>query len=49
VKDSSTGGLGALGIAVPVAAIFYGIGLFVQSRAQKKAAEPTLGVEHVHA
>jgi hypothetical protein len=49
VKDSSTGGLSALGIAVPLAAICYGIGLFVQSRAQKTAAEPTLSVEHVHA
>ena len=49
MKDSSTGGLGALALSVPVAAIFYGIGLFVQSRAGKKATEPTLGVEHVHA
>jgi hypothetical protein len=49
VKDSSTGGLGALGLAVPVAAICYGIGLFVNSRAPKQAAEPTLGLERVHA
>jgi hypothetical protein len=49
MKDSSTGGLGALALSVPVAAIFYGIGLFVQTRAAKKAAEPTLSVEHVHA
>jgi MFS superfamily sulfate permease-like transporter len=49
MKDSSTGGLGALGLSVPAAAIFYGIGLFVQSRTAKKPAEPTLGVEHVHA
>jgi hypothetical protein len=48
VKDSSTGGLGALGLAVPVAAIFYGIGLFVQSRAGSVAA-PTLSHEHVNA
>jgi hypothetical protein len=48
VKDASTGGVGALAISVPVAALFYGIGLFVQARAGK-AAEPRLDVEHVHA
>lgn len=48
MKDSSTGGLGALGLAVPVAAVLYGIGLVVQSRAVKAEA-PTLGAEHVHA
>jgi len=49
VRDSSTGGLGALGIAVPAAAVCYGIGLFVQSRARRSAERPTLNVEHVHA
>jgi hypothetical protein len=49
MKDAATGGLGALGLSVPIAAIVYGIGLFVQSRIEKNAAEPTLGVEHVHA
>jgi hypothetical protein len=49
LKDSSTGGLGALGLSVPAAAIFYGIGLFVQSRAAQEVAQPTLGVEHAHA
>jgi len=49
MKDSATGGLSALGLSVPVAAVFYGIGLFVRARAEKSAAEPTLGVEHVHA
>lgn len=49
MKDSATGGLSALGLSVPLAAVFYGIGLFVQSRAEKSAAEPTLGLEHVHA
>ncbi len=49
MKDASTGGLGALALSVPLAAVFYGVGLFVQSRAEKQAAEPTLGVEHVHA
>jgi hypothetical protein len=48
VKDSSTGGLGALVLSLPIAAVFYGVGLLAQSRAEK-AAEPTLGVEHVHA
>jgi hypothetical protein len=49
VRDSSTGGLNALGISVPLAAVCYGIGLFVQSRAQKTADQPRLDVEHVHA
>jgi hypothetical protein len=48
VEDSSTGGLGALAFSVPVTAVAYGIGLLVQSRAERVAA-PTLGVEHVHA
>ena len=49
VKDSSTGGLGALALSVPLTAVFYGVGLFVQTRVEKRAAEPTLDVEHVHA
>ena len=49
MKDSSTGGLDALVFSVPAAALFYGIGLFVESRVGNSAAEPTLGVEHVHA
>lgn len=49
MKDSATGGLDALALSVPAAALFYGIGLFVQSRAENSAAEPTLSVEHVHA
>jgi hypothetical protein len=48
VQDSSTGGLGALALSVPVTAVAYGIGLVVQSRAGRVAG-PTLGVEHVHA
>lgn len=48
MKDSSTGGLSALSLSVPLAAVLYGIGLFVQSRAEKPA-ESTLGVERVHA
>jgi hypothetical protein len=49
MKDASTGGLGALAIGVPAAAVLYGIGLFVQSRSQEPVAEPTLSVEHAHA
>jgi hypothetical protein len=49
MKDSATGGLDALALSVPAAALFYGIGLFVKSRAENSAAEPTLSVEHVHA
>ncbi len=48
MKDASTGGVGALFLSVPIAAVFYGIGVFVESRAAKTVA-PTLGVEHVHA
>jgi hypothetical protein len=49
LKDSSTGGLGALTLSVPVAAVFYGIGYLVQSRTTKSQIEPTLAVEHAHA
>jgi hypothetical protein len=48
MKDSSTGGLGALGLSLPIAAVFYGIGLFAQSRVAKAPADSTLGVQHVH-
>jgi hypothetical protein len=49
VKDSSTGGLGALGLSVPAAALFYGIGYVVQKRAADPVAAPTLSREHVSA
>lgn len=49
VKDSSTGGLGALAFSVPAAALFYGFGLLVQTRVGTRAAEPTLSHEHLHA
>jgi hypothetical protein len=49
VKDASTGGVGALTLSVPVAAAFYALGLFVQSRAEKAPSAPTLDAEHVHA
>ena len=49
MMDSSTGGLGALLLSVPAAVIFYGIGLFVQSRTSKQAVLPVQAREHVHA
>ena len=42
VKDSSTGGLGALALSLPLTAVFYGIGLFVQTRAAKQPAGCTV-------
>lgn len=48
MKDASTGGLGALTLSVPIAVVVYGIGFFVQSRAESAPA-PTLDVEYVHA
>ena len=49
VQDSSTGGLAALGLSVPLTVVFYALGRFVQHRSTAGAAEPTLSVEHVHA
>lgn len=49
IKDSATGGLGALYLAVPVAAVAYGIGGLVRFRTEKASADPTLAVENVHA
>jgi hypothetical protein len=49
VKDASTGGLAALPYALPVAALCYGIGFFVQSRAGRRVPRPTVGVERVNA
>ncbi|MDX6232836.1 MAG: hypothetical protein QOH68_1836 [Nocardioidaceae bacterium] len=49
VKDSSTGGLGALGLSVPLAAVFYGIGLFVQKRVESQASAPTLDNRRIRA
>lgn len=48
IKDSSTGGLGALALSLPITAVAYGIGLVVQSRAGKRAVAPTLAPERVH-
>jgi hypothetical protein len=49
IEDSSTGGIGALLLSVPAAAIFYGIGFFVQSRAGQQLVLPASAREHVHA
>jgi hypothetical protein len=48
VQDASTGGLGALALSVPVAALFYGVGWFVHTRQQKTAVAPSPGAERVH-
>jgi hypothetical protein len=49
IKDSSTGGLGALAFSLPITAVVYGIGLIVASRVGKRAVEPTLAAERVNA
>src|SRR4051812_19130954 len=49
VQDSSTGALPALGLALPLTALAYGLGLFVESRAGRTVGAPTLPVEHAHA
>jgi hypothetical protein len=49
IKDASTGGLDALALSLPLTAVFYGLGLFVQSRAAKQSSAPTVDLEHVHA
>ena len=47
VKDSATGGLGALAVSVPAAALCYGIGRYVQARAEQlKSADPREHVAH---
>jgi hypothetical protein len=49
VKDASTDGLGPLVLAVPIAALFYGLGYAVESRSQKQPRTPTVDVQRVHA
>jgi hypothetical protein len=49
VKDASTGGLEALMFSAPIAALAYGIGFLVSSRIAKRAAAPTVSLEHVNA
>lgn len=47
IQDSSTGGLGALGLGLPLAALAYGAGLLVQSRVARAGGAPTLAAERV--
>jgi len=49
VRDASTGGLGALALSLPLAALFYGIGWWVQTRAGRTTGEAVVATEHVHA
>lgn len=49
VQDSSTGGLGALAVSVPAAALGYGAGVLVQSRSGRSNERPRHDAEHVHA
>lgn len=49
VWDSSTGGLNALWLSVPAAALCYGAGVFVSSRIATRVAEPTVDHERVSA
>ena len=49
VEDASTGGLNALDIAVPLAAVAYGIGWYVERRTHATADAPTLTLEHAQA
>ena len=49
IKDASTGGLRALALSVPLAALVYGIGLFVQSKSTNNVERPTLDAERVYA
>jgi len=49
VEDASTGGLGALGIGLPLAALAYGAGLVVNALADRRAAGSTLAPERVSA
>jgi hypothetical protein len=49
VKDAATDGVGALGFALPLAALFYGIGYVVESRSRKQSDAPSVDAERVHA
>jgi hypothetical protein len=49
VRDSSTGGIGALAFSLPITAVVYGLGLVVAAHAGKRVAEPTLTPERVNA
>ena len=47
--DSSTGGLEALALSLPITAVVYGVGLFVAKRAAAGPSASTLATEHVPA
>ena len=47
IQDASTGGLDALSVGLPLAALAYGAGLLVQSRVARKGSAPTLADERV--
>ncbi len=49
VQDASTGGLGALAVSVPAAAIAFGAGVLVQRGVAARATAPTLSAQHVNA
>ena len=49
VRDASTGGVGALVFSVPLAALLYGLGLFVQSRSAEALERPTVAAERIYA
>ncbi len=48
IQDASTGGLGALVISVPAAAIAYAAGVLVQRGVGARVATPTLSTERVN-
>lgn len=47
IQDASTGGLGALALSVPLAAVSYGVGMFVQSRTHEDVERPAVAPERV--
>lgn len=49
VQDASTGGLGALTLSVPAAAIAYGAGVLIHRGVAARASTPTLSTQHVNA
>ena len=49
VKDSSTGGLAALGLSVPLAAVCYLAGVLANSRSAAHVKPSSLEIESVHA
>ena len=49
VKDAATDGISAIAFGLPVALVFYGIGLIVQNRVTKDAGYVAPPAERVHA